>query len=478
MPARFTGTLANIGRTDTPGSDSAAGGRHAIAAELADLLGATIHRDDLTQHLLAALVRIGNAEGAVLLGASGNGWMIRAAHGRPVELGVEDLARGSRNGAQLMRLADEPILVVRVEASTSTVVVFPWRGPAPHDPLVRCMAGVLTWIASAGEEACPAPPVAPTTCGMEFVTVSSTCRGMLEEIDRLAATPIAVLLIGESGTGKELLARRIHAQSSRREGPFIAINCAAVPEQLIESELFGIEKGVATGVSERPGRFLRASGGTLFLDEIGDLPAGLQPKLLRALESKSITPLGSAMDIPVDVRIVAATNRELPTDRNSGAFRADLYYRLAGAVVRVPPLRERPEDVLPLARSLAASAARELGRVFHGIDLEAARALVAHDWPGNVRELAHAIRRAVALADGPVLHPALLPADIAPAAAAGTGYLPLGLDAPWRVAQKHFERLYFARLLERCKGNLAQAARIAGLARSNLYRHLEDARLR
>src|SRR5919206_1730536 len=235
-------------------------------------------------------------------------------------------------------------------------------------------------------------------------------RGM-QEVYRwveLAATSTApVLVYGESGTGKELVARTIHELSNRRNKPFVAINCAAIPETLIESELFGHERGAFTGATERrPGKFELASGGTVFLDEIGELPVASQGKLLRVIEEKMVDRIGGRARVPVDVRVVAATNRDLQSASERGEFRRDLYFRLAVFPVTIPPLRERGDDVVLLARHFASQLGRELRRREATLTEEALTALRAHAWPGNVRELENAIERACIHADGPAPTPA------------------------------------------------------------------------
>ncbi len=236
---------------------------------------------------------------------------------------------------------------------------------------------------------------------------SEAIKQAVAETQRVAATDTTVLLLGESGTGKELFARAVHHLSSRRDRAFVAINCAAIPETLIESELFGHERGAFTGANERrPGKFELAAGGTIFLDEIGELPLGVQGKLLRAIEEKSVDRIGGRAPVNVDVRIVAATNRDLHDAAERGEFRRDLYFRLAVFPVRVPPLRERGEDILLLARHFAAKIGKELRRREATLDEAALAALRAHDWPGNVRELENAIERACILADELTLKPA------------------------------------------------------------------------
>jgi DNA-binding NtrC family response regulator len=229
---------------------------------------------------------------------------------------------------------------------------------------------------------------------------SETIKRAVSETQRVAQTETTVLLLGESGTGKELFARAVHHLSPRRDKPFVAINCAAIPETLIESELFGHERGSFTGANERrPGKFELASGGTVFLDEIGELPLAVQGKLLRAIEEKTVDRIGGRAPVPVDVRIVAATNRNLQAASTTGEFRLDLYFRLAVFPVEIPPLRERGDDVLLLARHFAAQFGKELRKREATLSEEAMAALRAHRWPGNVRELENAIERACILAD-------------------------------------------------------------------------------
>ena len=235
---------------------------------------------------------------------------------------------------------------------------------------------------------------------------SDAIKRAVSETQRVATTDTTVLLLGESGTGKELFARAVHHLSPRRDKPFVAINCAAIPETLIESELFGHEKGAFTGASERrPGKFELASGGTIFLDEVGELPLAAQGKLLRAIEEKVVDRVGGRAPVPVDVRVVAATNRDLRSAAEAGEFRRDLYFRLAVFPVEIPPLRERGDDVVLLARHFAAQLGRELRKREAVLTEEAVAALRAHRWPGNVRELENAIERACILADSAALTP-------------------------------------------------------------------------
>jgi len=246
----------------------------------------------------------------------------------------------------------------------------------------------------------------PAETAGEFVAEDPAMRSVVTLLSKVAPTPASVLLAGESGTGKEVAARYVHAHSPRADGPFVAVNCAAVSPQLIESEMFGHERGAFTGAaSRRRGRFELADGGTLFLDEVAELPASLQAKLLRVLQERSFERVGGSRTIEVDVRLVAATNRDLAAEIEAGAFREDLYHRLAVFPVRMPPLRERPDDVEPLAEHLLGRIGRELGRPGLSLDPDARRQLRHRAWPGNVRELSNALERAAIVADGDVIQP-------------------------------------------------------------------------
>ena len=256
--------------------------------------------------------------------------------------------------------------------------------------------------------------LAPDAPGDDIVTGDPRMLDVLELVDRVAVTDVPVLVTGESGTGKELVARRLHARSPRAAGPFVAVNAAALPESLAESELFGHERGAFTGADRaRAGRFEEARGGTLFLDEIGELAPAHQAKLLRVVEERRVRRLGSERDVPVDVRIVAATNRDLAREAGTGGFRRDLYFRLAVVPVALPPLRERPGDIALLARHFVERLAARHRLPVPELGDEALAALARHDWPGNVRELRNTLERAVVVRAG---HP-VRAEDVRPAAA-------------------------------------------------------------
>jgi len=261
-----------------------------------------------------------------------------------------------------------------------------------------------------------APECDQCSNGFEGIVGSSEAlRAVLDQVRLVAATDATVLIGGETGTGKELIARAIHMHSDRRRRPFVKVNCASIPAELLESELFGHEKGSFTGaIAQRIGRFEAAHGGTLFLDEIGELPLHLQSKLLRAVQEQAFERVGGSRTIEVDVRIVAATNRDLKAMVEDNKFRADLYYRLAVFPVNVPALRERREDIALLARYFVQKHAERMGRNIESIPAYALDALTNYDWPGNIRELQNVIERSVVLSNGPELHVALPESDHRP----------------------------------------------------------------
>ncbi|MCB9527033.1 MAG: sigma 54-interacting transcriptional regulator [Myxococcales bacterium] len=286
-------------------------------------------------------------------------------------------------------------------------------------------------------------------------------------IERVAPSNASVLIRGESGTGKELVARAIHHRSRRAAGPFVAVNCAAVPEQLLESELFGHRKGAFTGADEaRVGLFREADGGTLFLDEIGEMSPRLQPKLLRALQEQVVRPVGGDRELPVDVRVVAATHQDIAQAIEGGRFRADLFYRLNVVTIELPSLRARAEDIPMLAeRFLAAICARD--GVIRSFDPAAVTALLLYGWPGNVRELRNAVEHAAMMSDG-LIGPAELPTAIGGALAAEeappvSGWLTLA-----EVERRHILRVYAA-----VGENKSEAARVLGIDRKTLHGKLE-----
>jgi two-component system response regulator HydG len=301
---------------------------------------------------------------------------------------------------------------------------------------------------------------------------SAAMRHVLELVERVGDSESSVLITGESGTGKELVARALHETGARRDGPFVAINCAAVPETLLESELFGHARGAFTDArSARAGLFVQAGGGTLFLDEIGELPVGLQPKLLRALQERRVRPLGGDGEITVDARIIAATNRDLESAVAERAFREDLYYRINVIHIELPSLRARGGDILLLAQSFLERCASAAGKRIRGISPAAADRLVSYSWPGNVRELQNCVERAVALAQFDDILVEDLPEKIR--TYHHSHVVVAGEDPSELVSMEELERRYIHRVLEAAGGNKTLAARILGFDRTTLYRKLE-----
>jgi DNA-binding NtrC family response regulator len=352
---------------------------------------------------------------------------------------------------------------VRAKASAPPVVVLTAHGSIP-EAVEAVRLGAADYIT----KPLPSPEalvdlvasLLPREEGDEIVTADPAMKELLSLVDRVASRDIAVLVTGESGAGKELVARRLHARSPRAKGPFVAVNAAALPETLAESELFGAEKGAFTGAEQsRAGRFEEASGGTLFLDEVGELPAALQSKLLRVLEERVLRRLGGSRDLPVDVRLVAATNRDLARESESGGFRQDLFFRLAVVVVNVPPLRERPGDVPLLARHFAARLAARHGVRLPEVTDDALAALTAHAWPGNVRELRNVLERAVVVRGGEPIR--------------GDD---LGLAAPSAspLDRVHREREALLAALRRTGGRREEAAKLLGISVRTLYYRLKQ----
>jgi two-component system response regulator GlrR len=299
----------------------------------------------------------------------------------------------------------------------------------------------------------------------EIITRSPEMEAILAKARLVAGSDASVMIFGESGTGKELLARAIHRASSRATQPFVAVNCGAIPEQLLESELFGHVKGAFTGAaSDYKGLFQAAGRGTVFLDEIGDMPLPLQVKLLRVLQEKEVRPIGSTQAVKVDVRIISATHRNLEEAIKAGTFREDLYYRLHVVALSLPSLSQRREDIPVLAAYFLKNLATRYGKTLNGFAQDALEVLVKHNWPGNVRELYNVIEQAVALATTPIVTPALLETAIR----GETGNL-----SSFESARFDFERDYLAKLLKITNGNVTQAARLAKRNRTEFYKLLQ-----
>ncbi|MHC4598024.1 MAG: sigma-54-dependent transcriptional regulator [Planctomycetota bacterium] len=311
-------------------------------------------------------------------------------------------------------------------------------------------------------EACSDTPVG----GM--IGESEPMKKIAGVIDRVASLPSSVLITGESGTGKELVARAIHDRGDRAKAPFVPINCAAIPETLLESELFGHVKGSFTGAVDNKEGLLRTAGeGTIFLDELGEMPLAVQAKLLRAIENREIQPVGSTRRIPIKARIIVATNKNLKEEAEAKRFREDLYFRLAVVELHVPPLRERREDIPLLVNHFVEKYNRELQRAIGGATSDALRRLTGYVWKGNVRELSNVIERAMIFADGDFLTPADLPGEV-------QGATPMDPETPLDLGEAvHlFEVEHITKVIRMCEGNKRKAAKMLGIGATSLYRKL------
>jgi DNA-binding NtrC family response regulator len=397
---------------------------------------------------------------------------------RPCDLLLTDLKLPELSGVEVLQRAREldpelPVILITAHASVATAIEAMRAGafdyvekPFDNTELKTLVRRALDVNRLSRENRYLRAELAGRHPLDAIVAESAALREVLDRVRRAARSPSTVLVSGESGTGKELIARAVHYHSDRVGGPFVAVNCKALAEGVLESELFGHEKGAFTGADRaRRGLFESAEGGTLLLDEIGETTPGFQAKLLRAIQERRVQPVGSSQERPIDVRIVAATNRDLREEVAAGRFREDLYFRLAVIPIQLPPLRERPEDILPLARHFLAIWSSRLERDVSELGEEVERRLLAHPWPGNVRELENAIERGVVLANGNRLDVDDLlldePADPA-REAARPGDLQAFLDAAAR------ERIETA--LAAAGGKRVEAARQLGIDRTTLYR--------
>jgi DNA-binding NtrC family response regulator len=303
---------------------------------------------------------------------------------------------------------------------------------------------------------------------------SPALRGIIELIKKVAPTNATVLITGESGVGKEVVARLLHSLSAQRDHVFLPVNCSAIPETLLESQLFGYSKGAFTGaVSNQEGLFQRARGGTMFLDEIGELPIALQPKLLRAIEAKEVLPVGATAPVKTDIRLLAATNRDLRKEFEAGRFREDLYYRLNVIELHIPPLRERREDIPPLVEYLVRRHNRELKRNYKGVDNATMKQLMAMPWKGNVRELDNVLERAMILGAGEWITPRDLPGGDLPESGQRAA-----VNDNLKDAVQAYEKSHIEQVLTKLGGDKRSAAEALGVSLSSLYRKLEELAIR
>jgi DNA-binding NtrC family response regulator len=443
-------------------------------------------RESLRSMLAETLAREGYGVEAV---ATGDEAVRRLSEGRRYALVLTDLKLPGADGlavldAALASDAALPVILLTGYGTVETAVVAMKRGAAdflgkPVD--VDLLLLLLRRHVDARRSAVARTLLAEEAglSGMpRIVGHAPALADALDRLRRAAASDVTVLLTGESGTGKELFARAVHALSPRRAGPFVAVNVAALPEGLVENELFGHERGAYTGASERrAGRFELADGGTLFLDEIGELPLGAQTKLLRVVEERTFLRVGGTVPLTVDVRLVAATNCDLGARVKAGAFREDLYYRLDVFPVRLPPLRARKEDVPELAREFARTCGESArGRAFE-LSPAAAEKLVAWDWPGNVRELKNVIERAVLLSSGPQIRPADIVLGAPGEQAVGTPSLAGTLEETVERWKQAGESARIRRALEEAAGDRTLAAEALGIPLKRLVQRIRELKM-
>jgi len=421
---------------------------------------------DLLQLIAMRLTAAGYAVTAV---ESGEQALASLAVARP-QVVVTDLRMHGMDGMALFDAIHRdapslPVVILTAHGTIPEAVAATRRGvfsflTKPFEPKV-----LLDTVAGAMRLSSPVAAGKSEEWRAEMITRSSAMEDLLAQARRVAASDASVCVFGASGTGKELLAKAIHRASPRREAPFVAVNCGAIPEGLLESELFGHKKGSFTGaIADRRGLFQAAQGGTLFLDEIGDMPSPLQVKLLRALEERTVRPVGSHEDFDVDVRVIAATHRNLEERIASGEFREDLYYRLNVVKLHIPALAERREDIPLLANHFLSRLAGRYGRGPLAFAPDALELMVSAPWPGNVRQLLNVIEQAVALASTEVIPESLVSQALD---ARDTALTPLD------EARRAFERDYLVRILKITGGNVTKAARLAGRNRTEFYRLLE-----
>ena len=409
---------------------------------------------------------------------------LAAVFEQDVDVIVTDLNMKGMSGLELCQKVaadrpDIPVIMLTAFGSFETAVGAIRAGaydfvtkPVEIEALAIAIRRAAEQRALSGEVRRLREVVASTTRRGDLIGASAPMQEVYQLIDQVSATDATVLITGESGTGKEVVARAIHERSKRKDGAFVAFNCAAVPEQLLESELFGHAKGAFTDAKQsRQGLFMQANGGTMFLDEIGELALTLQPKLLRAIQDKKVRAVGAEGEISTDVRLIAATNRDLEEMVESKSFREDLYYRINVIHIPLPPLRARGGDVLLLAQHMLRQHAAMFDKRVMGLSTAAAERLLAYDWPGNVRELGNCLERAVALAHFEEIQVEDLPEKIRNQQKSRSAAMN-GTDLPELLTLEEVERRHVLRVLEACHGNRTDAAKILGLDRKTLYRKL------
>jgi two-component system, NtrC family, nitrogen regulation response regulator NtrX len=436
-----------------------------------------------------ALRMVLEPEGYALLDAESAERALEVLAAEPVDLGIFDIRLPGMDGLTLLSKARElwrelPVLVISGHADSSDIVDAMRRGAADFIPKPVDRERVIVSVRNALsrrtlEEKVQTLSARERRFADEMVGESPAMRKLREEIAKVAPTSGRVLVLGESGSGKELVAAELHRLSKRAQAPFVKVNCAAIPAELIESELFGHEKGSFSGAAaRRRGQFEVAHGGTLFLDEIGDMSLSAQAKVLRALQTGEITRVGSERALGVDVRIVAATNKDLDAEVREGTFREDLYFRLNVVPLRAPPLRERLEDVPLLAERFFQLACRENGVRPKPVDPAVYERLRAYRWPGNVRELRNVCERMVIMS-GDRIGPADVPDSVGPRAAApppaaGSADLSRYGEVPLKELRDLVERDYILKKLEEHDWNITQAAQALGVERTNLHKKIKQ----
>ena len=406
------------------------------------------------------------SEGYSVVTAESGPEALRVLGREKVDLVISDLRMDEMDGLQLFSEIQKghpgmPVIILTAHGSIPDAVAATQQGvfsfltkPVDKDALYKAIDEALEQRSPATDEA----------WRQAIVTRSPLMLRLLEQAGMVAQSDVSVLINGQSGTGKEIVAQAIHNASPRHDKPFVAINCGALPEQLLESELFGHARGAFTGaVSNREGLFQAAEGGTLFLDEIGDMPVALQVKLLRVLQERKVRPLGSNRDIDINVRIISATHRDLPKAMARGEFREDLFYRLNVVNLKIPPLSERTEDIPLLANHLLRQSADRHKPFVRAFSSDAMKRLMAAKWPGNVRQLVNVIEQCVALTSSPVIGDAL----VEQALEGENTALPTFVEA-----RNQFELNYLRKLLQITKGNVTHAARMAGRNRTEFYKLL------
>ncbi|HBR5196322.1 two-component system response regulator GlrR [Klebsiella pneumoniae] len=406
------------------------------------------------------------SEGYSVVTAESGPEALRVLGREKVDLVISDLRMDEMDGLQLFSEIQKghpgmPVIILTAHGSIPDAVAATKQGvfsfltkPVDKDALYKAIDEALEQRSPATDEA----------WRQAIVTRSPLMLRLLEQAGMVAQSDVSVLINGQSGTGKEIVAQAIHNASPRHDKPFVAINCGALPEQLLESELFGHARGAFTGaVSNREGLFQAAEGGTLFLDEIGDMPVALQVKLLRVLQERKVRPLGSNRDIEINVRIISATHRDLPKAMARGEFREDLFYRLNVVNLKIPPLSERTEDIPLLANHLLRQSADRHKPFVRAFSSDAMKRLMAAKWPGNVRQLVNVIEQCVALTSSPVIGDAL----VEQALEGENTALPTFVEA-----RNQFELNYLRKLLQITKGNVTHAARMAGRNRTEFYKLL------